>query len=156
MRKAATGLILAAVVCLMIAAEISGNTLLAQVAGAGVVFCVALMVPFAGLAAKIFVVVSILLAGIAVVTAGSADPLLAPLASAGFIAAFFSVAAALRNAALSSPSLERCRRFIAEQQPGRRYLMLTLGGQANRLRTILAENGVTIDESDAYLALPDC
>ena len=31
-----------------------------------------------------------------------------------------------------------------------------LVGQANRLRAILSENGITIDESDAYLALPDC
>jgi hypothetical protein len=37
-----------------------------------------------------------------------------------------------------------------------KHNFLRLGGQANRLRTILAENGVTIDESDAYLALPDC
>lgn len=37
-----------------------------------------------------------------------------------------------------------------------KHNFLRLGGQANRLRSILAENGVTIDESDAYLALPDC
>ncbi len=37
-----------------------------------------------------------------------------------------------------------------------KHNFLRLGGQANRLRAILAENGVTIDESDAYLALPDC
>ncbi|CAN7350884.1 hypothetical protein [Rhizobium sp. LjRoot258] len=37
-----------------------------------------------------------------------------------------------------------------------KHNFLRLGGQANKLRTILAENGVTIDESDAYLALPDC
>lgn len=37
-----------------------------------------------------------------------------------------------------------------------KHNFLRLGGQANRLRSILVENGVTIDESDAYLALPDC
>ncbi|MGO6985438.1 hypothetical protein [Rhizobium leguminosarum] len=37
-----------------------------------------------------------------------------------------------------------------------KHNFLRLGGQANRLRTILFENGVVIDESDAYLALPDC
>lgn len=37
-----------------------------------------------------------------------------------------------------------------------KHNFLRLGGQAKRLRAILAENGVTIDESDAYLALPDC
>ncbi|WP_449472588.1 hypothetical protein [Sphingobium chungangianum] len=37
-----------------------------------------------------------------------------------------------------------------------KHNFLRLGGQAKKLRSILAENGVTIDESDAYLALPDC
>jgi len=37
-----------------------------------------------------------------------------------------------------------------------KHNFLRLGGQANRLRSILAENGVTIDENGAYLALPDC
>lgn len=37
-----------------------------------------------------------------------------------------------------------------------KHNFLRLGGQAKRLRTILAENGVTINESQAYSALPDC
>lgn len=37
-----------------------------------------------------------------------------------------------------------------------KHNFLRLGGQAKRLQTILAENGVTIDESQAYSALPDC
>jgi hypothetical protein len=37
-----------------------------------------------------------------------------------------------------------------------KHNFLRLAGQANRLRTILADNGKSIDESDAYLALPDC
>lgn len=37
-----------------------------------------------------------------------------------------------------------------------KHNFLRLGGQASRLRTILQENDVTIDESDSYLALPDC
>lgn len=37
-----------------------------------------------------------------------------------------------------------------------KHNFLRLGGQANRLRAILAENGITINESDAYLTLPDC
>lgn len=37
-----------------------------------------------------------------------------------------------------------------------KHNFLRLGGQANTLRRILAENKVEIDESDAYLALPDC
>ena len=37
-----------------------------------------------------------------------------------------------------------------------KHNFLRLGGQAKRLQNILAENGVTIDESQAYSALPDC
>lgn len=37
-----------------------------------------------------------------------------------------------------------------------KHNFLRLAGQANRLRSILQDNGVAIDESDAYLALPDC
>lgn len=37
-----------------------------------------------------------------------------------------------------------------------KHNFLRLSGQANRLRSILAENGVIVDESDSYLALPDC
>jgi hypothetical protein len=37
-----------------------------------------------------------------------------------------------------------------------KHNFLRLGGQAKRLQAILAENGVTIDESQAYSALPDC
>lgn len=51
------------------------------------------------------------------------------LATAGFIAAFFTALASLRSAAGSSASMARARRFLAQQPPGRRYLALTLGGQ---------------------------
>lgn len=37
-----------------------------------------------------------------------------------------------------------------------KHNFLRLGGQAAKLRKILLENGIEIDESDAYLALPDC
>jgi hypothetical protein len=37
-----------------------------------------------------------------------------------------------------------------------KHNFLRLGGQARKLQRILEENNVTIDESDAYLALPDC
>ncbi|MFU1478294.1 hypothetical protein ACM25N_11560 [Roseovarius sp. C7] len=51
------------------------------------------------------------------------------LATAGFIAAFFTALASLRSAAGSSASMARAGRFLAQQPPGRRYLALTLGGQ---------------------------
>lgn len=37
-----------------------------------------------------------------------------------------------------------------------KHNFLRLGGQASKLQSILRTNGVTIDESQAYAALPDC
>lgn len=37
-----------------------------------------------------------------------------------------------------------------------KHNFLRLGGQAHRLRRILKQNGIEIDESQAYMALPDC
>lgn len=129
MWKAATGLILAAVVCLVVIAEATGAAWLAEIAGAGTSVAVVAMLPRAAGAARILAGLAVLLAGISIwADGGVGTSLRVALAAAGFIAAFFSVIAALRDAALTSPSLERCGRFFAEQPPGRRYVMLTLGG----------------------------
>lgn len=50
------------------------------------------------------------------------------LKSAAFIAAFFTALTFLRNASQTSPSIEACGRYLAEQPPGRRYAALTVGG----------------------------
>ncbi len=52
------------------------------------------------------------------------------LASASFIAAFFTALSTLRNVAQSSPATQRAGAFLASQRPGRRYAALTVGGQA--------------------------
>lgn len=52
----------------------------------------------------------------------------AALKSASFIGAFFVALAWLREAAGSSPAMQRCGRYLASQPPGRRYAALTLGG----------------------------
>jgi hypothetical protein len=49
---------------------------------------------------------------------------------AAFIAAFFSSLTVLKTVAETSPAIQRAGRFLAGQPPGRRYLALTLGGQA--------------------------
>ncbi|MGB8623849.1 MAG: hypothetical protein WCD16_13625 [Paracoccaceae bacterium] len=51
------------------------------------------------------------------------------LRRAAFISAFFTALTSLRNAADSSPAIQVCGRFLAQQPPGRRYAALTLGGQ---------------------------
>ncbi|WP_108658801.1 hypothetical protein [Acuticoccus kandeliae] len=47
---------------------------------------------------------------------------------AAFISAFFTALSTLRNAADTSPGIQECGRFLAQQPPGRRYLALTIGG----------------------------
>ena len=80
---------------------------------------------------KIFVLVGIGLALWAVATRDDWQGiLLRGLTSSAFIAAFFSALTTLRMAADTSPAIRRCGRYLANQPPGRRYIALTLGGQA--------------------------
>jgi hypothetical protein len=51
------------------------------------------------------------------------------LATAAFIAAFFSTLSTLRTAAQTSPAIQRAGKFLSGQKPGRRYAALTVGGQ---------------------------
>ena len=51
------------------------------------------------------------------------------LATAAFIAAFFSALTTLRNVAATSPAIARAGAFLSAQPPGRRYAALTVGGQ---------------------------
>lgn len=55
---------------------------------------------------------------------------MAGFGSAAFIGAFFVALATLRSAAETSPAIRACGQYLAAQPPGRRYLALTLGGQA--------------------------
>ncbi|MCB1341985.1 MAG: hypothetical protein KDK24_13160 [Pseudooceanicola sp.] len=52
------------------------------------------------------------------------------LATAAFIAAFFTALSTLRSAAQSSPAIRATGNYLATQPPGRRYLALTAGGMA--------------------------
>lgn len=52
------------------------------------------------------------------------------LTTAAFIAAFFTVLTVLKTVAETSPAMRRAGAFLAAQKPGRRYIALTLGGQA--------------------------
>ncbi|MCF3931978.1 hypothetical protein L1787_00945 [Acuticoccus sp. M5D2P5] len=47
---------------------------------------------------------------------------------AAFISAFFTALSTLRNAADTSPGIQECGRYLAQQPPGRRYIALTVGG----------------------------
>ena len=52
------------------------------------------------------------------------------LGTAAFIGAFFCALNTLRNAAGTSPAIEKCGVFLAQQPPGKRYAALTVGTQA--------------------------
>jgi hypothetical protein len=52
------------------------------------------------------------------------------LETTAFIGAFFTALSTLRTVAQTSPAIQRARTFLAGQPPGRRYVALTVGGQA--------------------------
>jgi hypothetical protein len=64
----------------------------------------------------------------AVFAAGSARPALEATGRAAFFAAFPVAMTLLREAAVTSPMMERSGRFLINQPPGRRYWALTWGG----------------------------
>ena len=79
---------------------------------------------------KVFVIVAVILSGINLLWIEDALPILVSgITTAGFIATFLAALTALKHAASSSPSIQRCGRFLSQQPPGRRYAALTIGGQ---------------------------
>ena len=111
-------------------AETFGDPVYAQAAGAAALLYVALATPRVGWSRRMFVITGAILFAIAFATRPDWLALVGrALASAAFVAAFFIAVGWLRNAAASSPAIDRSGRFLAEQPPGRRYLALTVGGQ---------------------------
>lgn len=62
------------------------------------------------------------------VAAGGWRPVIDALARACFYPAFLAALGFLRDAAASSPMVERAGRYLVDQPPGRRYVALTFGG----------------------------
>ncbi|UCH72660.1 MAG: hypothetical protein JSU82_09720 [Rhodospirillales bacterium] len=125
-----SGVLLIATTILVFLAEASGVRLYLLAAGAAVILYLALVAPGVHWSRQIFVATGLGLFAAAALTLPDWPALAGrALASGAFIAAFFVAVGWLRNAAGTSPVIERCGRFLAEQPPGRRYLALTLGGQ---------------------------
>lgn len=81
--------------------------------------------------AAIFLAIGAVLLGVTVtILPGWPDAVAAASVRGAFIAAFFTALTAIRSAAITDPGILGCGRFLAGQPPGRRYLALTLGGQA--------------------------
>ncbi|MEM9782312.1 MAG: hypothetical protein AAF899_07530 [Pseudomonadota bacterium] len=99
-------------------------------AALAVLVAVVALLPSLGWQRRIFVAIGAALAVIAAATRDDWWAMLADgLASSAFIAAFFTAQACLRSAAVRSPAIEACGRYIADQPPGRRYAALTIGAQ---------------------------
>jgi len=125
-----SGLLLIATAILVFLAEAIGGRAYALAAGATVVLYLALVTPGVPWSRKVFVATGVALFAAAALSRPDWPALAArALASASFVAAFFIAVGWLRNAAGTSPVIQRSGIFLAEQPPGRRYLALTLGGQ---------------------------
>lgn len=128
-RDRLSGLLIVVAALCAVFAEVGGFPPVAALGGLAVLVFMALSLGRAGRAERIFIAVAGLLVAFLAATRADWMALLAgPLASAGFIAAFFAAVASLRNAASTSPGIERCGRFFAAQPDSRGYAMLTGGG----------------------------
>jgi hypothetical protein len=124
-----TGIVLLAITAFVILFEWSGNTACKFPAAVGVVAFVIASTPRVSWSRRVFILTALALTISACVT--RADWLAitsSALNSAAFIAAFFTALTSLRSASASSPAIEKCGHFLAEQPPGRRYIALTIGG----------------------------
>ncbi len=129
LRGRLTGAVLIATLGLMIGLEWHGAAFFLHGAAVGVTLFLLLATGQAPWSRRIFVIVGMALFAAAVATRSDwLEITEAGLRSAAFIAAFFTASACLRNASATSPSIQSCGRFLADQPPGRRYLALTLGG----------------------------
>lgn len=119
-----------ATLALVVLVEWTGASALSWGAAATTTGAVALLSLGVGWSRRAFALIgAALLVAAALVLPDARDAAQAAFGSASFIAAFFTALTAIRSAATTSPAIEACGRFLAEQPPGRRYGALTLGGQ---------------------------
>ena len=125
-----SGILLIAVTGLVILDEWHVAAWTAPVTPVVVLLVVAMLAVQVRLSRKAFVAVALVLTlALALGTPGWQATLRDGLASAAFIAAFFSALSTLRSVAQTSPAVQAAGRFLSEQPPGRRYAALTVGGQ---------------------------
>lgn len=123
------GLVLISIEILATLAEWLSLPGLYLAAGLGIVGLLALVTPRVGWSRRVFIAAGLALFLAALATREDWFVLTEQaLRSAAFVAGFFAALTWLYSAATTSPQIERCGRFLAEQPPGRRYLALTVGG----------------------------
>ncbi|MGB0087622.1 MAG: hypothetical protein WBP94_19875 [Rhodomicrobiaceae bacterium] len=124
-----TGTTLIATTFFAMLVEWHGARIFAYVAALGIIIFLILATPRVAWSRRVFVFAGVALFLAALATRSDWRAITeAGLATSAFIAAFFTALACLRDASATSPSVETCGRFLAEQRPGRRYLALTIGG----------------------------
>ncbi len=123
------GVLVALCLLLALAYEGTGRTGLVQLAGLGIVVAILCFSPGISRSRLIFLAVgaALLLASL-LTRADWSSGVLTALHRGGIVIAVFTALAALRIAAMASPAIIACGRFLAEQKPGRRYLALSFGG----------------------------
>lgn len=90
---------------------------------------VAVAFPRVGLSSRIFVLIGFgLVAWAAVAVPDWPAETLTALGRGALVIALFTALTALRGAAMRSPGILACGRFLARQPPGRRYAALSAGG----------------------------
>lgn len=123
------GMILLAITLFVLIFEWTGSTAIRYPAAIGVVLYIAISTPHVSWSRRIFILIAVALTAYAYVTTDNWFQITnSALNSSAFIAAFFTALTSLRSASATSPSIEKCGHFLAEQPPGRRYLALTTGG----------------------------
>ncbi|WP_245867168.1 hypothetical protein [Oceaniglobus roseus] len=123
------GLCMTGAMLASIPAEYTGSAVAQGLAGLFTILGLAAFFPRVTWGRRVFVLIGIALLLAAMATEENwRDHALTALGRASFIAAFFTALTAIRAAAMTSPSIAECGRFLAGQPPGRRYLALTLGG----------------------------
>ncbi len=125
----AGGLMMIAALGASILHEFSGQEVLALFAGAFAAIGIAAYWPGIAWSRRAFVLIGLGLLALSAVTQDDwRETAALGLQKAGFIAGFFTAMTAMRAAAIGSPGILECGRFLSGQPPGRRYLALTLGG----------------------------
>ncbi len=123
------GIVLLGVTILELLSAWGGGTTYQSLAGFGVILFGVVSTPVISWSRVVFVAIGLMLFVAALVTRSDWQAITqAALNSAAFIAAFFTALTFLRSASASSPSIDECGRYLAEQPPGRRYAALTIGG----------------------------
>jgi hypothetical protein len=123
------GIVLILTMLLVTFVEWHGARIVSHVSAVCVIVFLCLATPHVAWSRRVFVGVGLVLLAIAMATRTDWPEITeAALKTAAFIAAFFVALTCLRSASATSPAIETCGRFLAEQPPGRRYLALTIGG----------------------------